>query len=237
MTEALTQAFHDMVAWVLSWAHTPYATAALGVLAFAESSFFPIPPDVLLISLCLIHPAGSFGYALVCTFSSVLGGIFGYAIGKYGGRPLLERFVSKRKIQAVERYYQRYDVWAVGIAGFTPIPYKIFTVSAGAFLLDFIRFTLASLLGRGGRFFLVAALFYFFGEPIGDFVKKYINLLTLLFVLLLGGGFWIMHYWSRRHASSPPERGKSLDSSSSFSLKTSNQAKDPTKTSRLHKEP
>lgn len=163
-------------------------------------AFFPSPPDVLLISLCLIDPASSFGYALLCTVSSVLGGMFGYGIGRYGGRPILERFMSASKIHAVERYYQRYDVWAVGIAGFTPIPYKVFTVSAGTFLLDFKRFILASLVGRGGRFFLVAALFYFFGKPIGEFVKRSLNMLSVVFAVLLVGGFALIHWWSKRNA-------------------------------------
>lgn len=191
----------DLVTWVVAWAHTPYASAALALVAFAESSFFPIPPDVLLISLCLIDPPSSFGYALLCTVSSVLGGMFGYGIGRYGGRPILERFMSASKIHAVERYYQRYDVWAVGIAGFTPIPYKVFTVSAGTFLLDFKRFVLASLVGRGGRFFLVAALFYFFGKPIGEFVKHSLNMLSVAFAVLLVGGFALIHWWSKRHGS------------------------------------
>jgi len=198
---------HDLVNWVVAWAHTPYASAALAVVAFAESSFFPIPPDVLLISLCLIDPGHSFAYAALCTGSSVLGGMFGYGIGRYGGRPILERFMSASKIQAVERYYQRYDVWAVGIAGFTPIPYKVFTVSAGTFLLDFKRFTLASLVGRGGRFFLVAALFYFFGEPIGEFVKESLNWLSVVFAVLLVGGFALIHYGSKRHGAARPPKG------------------------------
>ncbi|SMC22458.1 membrane protein YqaA, SNARE-associated domain [Desulfacinum hydrothermale DSM 13146] len=198
----MSAALHHMMSWIIAWAHTPHATTALAVLAFAESSFFPIPPDVLLITLCLIDPTRSAWFALVCTLSSVLGGAFGYAIGRYGGRPLLERFVSETKIRAVERYYQRYDVWAVGIAGFTPIPYKVFTISAGTFLLPFKRFLAASALGRGGRFFLVAGLFFFFGEPIGDFVKKYLNLLSVLFAVLLVGGFATMHWWSKRQARS-----------------------------------
>lgn len=195
----MTTVLHDLAAWVVAWAHTPHASVALAVLAFVESSFFPIPPDVLLISLALIQPDHSFSYALICTAFSVLGGMFGYAIGRYGGRPILERLMSHTKIQAVERYYQRYDVWAVGIAGFTPIPYKVFTISAGTFLLDFKRFILASVVGRGGRFFLVAGLFYFFGEPIGEFVKKSLNMLSVAFAALLVGGFAVIHWWSKRH--------------------------------------
>ena len=203
----MSSMFHDLVVWVVAWAHTPYASSALALLAFAESSFFPIPPDVLLISLCLIDPDRSFGYAALCTGSSVLGGLFGYGIGRYGGRPILERFMSAAKIQAVQRYYQRYDVWAVGIAGFTPIPYKVFTVSAGTFLLDVKRFALASLVGRGGRFFLVAALFYFFGEPIGEFVKESLNWLSVVFAVLLVGGFALIHYWSKRSGATQPPKG------------------------------
>ncbi len=190
---------HDLAAWVVAWAHTPHASVALAAVAFVESSFFPIPPDVLLISLALIEPKQSFTYAFICTAFSVLGGMFGYGIGRYGGRPILERLMSASKIHAVERYYQRYDVWAVGIAGFTPIPYKVFTISAGTFLLDFKRFILASVVGRGGRFFLVAALFYFFGEPIGEFVKRSLNLLSVAFAVLLVGGFALIHWWSKRH--------------------------------------
>lgn len=192
-----------MIDWVLGWAHTPYADLALAVLAFAESSFFPIPPDVLMIALCLIHPAGAVGYALICTGGSVLGGAVGYALGRYGGRPLVKKFLAEAKIATVERYYQRYDVWAVGIAGFTPIPYKVFTVTAGMFLLNFKRFVVASLVGRGGRFFLVGGLFYFFGEPIAAFVKQYLNLLSILFVVLLLAGFAAIHYWSRAQGGAP----------------------------------
>ncbi|ROQ90794.1 YqaA family protein [Desulfosoma caldarium] len=195
----MTTLFHNLAAWVVAWAHTPYASVALALLAFAESSFFPIPPDVLLISLALIQPRHSFAYAIVCTAFSVLGGMVGYAIGRYGGRPLLERFMSSAKIHAVESYYRRYDVWAVGLAGFTPIPYKVFTISAGTFLLDFKRFILASFVGRGGRFFLVAALFYFFGEPIADFVNKSLNMLSVAFAALLVGGFALIHRLSKRY--------------------------------------
>lgn len=193
---------HDMVQWVIAWAHTPYGPMALALLAFAESSFFPIPPDVLLIALCLLDPSDSFYYAAVCTAASVAGGAFGYGLGRYGGRPLLRRFVSEEKITAVERYYQRYDVWAVGIAGFTPIPYKVFTISAGTFLLNFKRFLAASAAGRGGRFFMVGTLFYFFGEPIGGFIQRYLNLLSVAFVVLLAGGFLLVHQWGRRRRAS-----------------------------------
>lgn len=190
-----------LINWVVSWAYTPYSSMALAALSFAESSFFPIPPDVLMITLCLIHPAGAVGYAAICTTASVVGGAFGYGLGRYGGRPLVHRFFSEGKVRAVASYYQRYDVWAVGVAGFTPIPYKVFTITAGMFLLNFKRFMLASVIGRGGRFFLVGWLFYAFGEPIGAFVKQYLNVLSILFVVLLLAGFAAIHYWSRLQRS------------------------------------
>jgi len=188
----MIEIFHNLVNWVLAWSKTPYAEIALGLLAFAESSFFPVPPDVLLITMCIAAPYNSLCFAVICTIGSVLGGFFGYGIGHYGGRPLLVKFVSRRKRELVEDYYQRYDVWAVGIAAFTPIPYKVFTISAGAFLLDLKRFAVASLIGRGGRFFLIGTLFYFFGAPIGEWIKEYINLLSVLFVVLLVGGFALL---------------------------------------------
>ncbi len=199
------EALHELINWVMAWAYTPYGTVALGVIAFAESSFFPIPPDVLLIALSLINPEKALFYAAICSVGSVFGGLFGYGLGKWGGRPLVERMVSKEKIRFVQTYYHKYDVWAVAIAGFTPIPYKVFTVTAGVFLLDVKRFALASLIGRAGRFFIVAALLYFFGEPITDFIKKYFNILSIVFVVLLLGGFYLVHHWSRKSGATDSE--------------------------------
>ena len=194
----LTGWIKDLTVWVIHWAHTPYGGLALFVLAFCESSFFPIPPDVLLIALCMANPPMSLWYALICSLGSVLGGVFGYGLGRIGGRPLLERWVSVERIQLVQRYFQRWDVWSVAVAGFTPIPYKVFTISAGAFLLDFVRFMVASLLSRSARFFLVAALFYFFGPPIRQFIGRYFNILTILFIVLLLLGFWFVRAHSKR---------------------------------------
>ncbi|GLI33115.1 YqaA family protein [Desulforhabdus amnigena] len=201
----MLEAIHELANWVVAWAYTPYGAMALGILAFAESSFFPIPPDVLLIALCLIDPGNSIFYAILCSLASVMGGIFGYGLGKWGGRPLLLRMVSESKIRFVEHYYQKYDVWAVAIAGFTPIPYKVFTVTAGVFLLDLKRFILASALGRSGRFFLVGTLFYFFGKPISEVIQKYLNIISILFVVALMGGFWFIHFWSKKNMATVPE--------------------------------
>ena len=189
---------HELGNWMVSWAGTPYGTLALSAFAFAESSFFPIPPDILLIALCLLNPAGSLFYAAVCTLASVTGGAFGYLIGQVGGRPLLQRMFSIGKIDFVRDWYHRYDVWAVAIAGFTPIPYKVFTIAAGTFLLDFKRFMAASFLGRGGRFFLVGLMLYFFGEPIARLIENYFNLFSILFILMLALGFLVIHYWSKK---------------------------------------
>lgn len=195
----MLETVHELANWVVSWAYTPYGGIALGLLAFAESSFFPIPPDVLLIALCLLSPDRSVGYATICSVGSVAGGAFGYGLGLFGGRPLIRKLFSETKIRLVQDYYQKYDAWAVGIAAFTPIPYKVFTVSAGVFLLDFKRFMLASVLGRSGRFFLVGTLFYFFGEPIAHLIEKYLNLFSVLFILLLILGFVVIHYLSRKN--------------------------------------
>ena len=182
----------------MHWANTPYGGLALFVLAFCESSFFPIPPDVLLIALCMANSPMSFWYALICSLGSTLGGMFGYGLGRIGGRPLLERWVRAERINLVQRYYQRWDVWAVAVAGFTPIPYKVFTISAGAFLLDFLRFVIASILSRSARFFLVAGLFYFFGSTINQFISRYFNILSILFIVLLLLGFWFIKVSSKR---------------------------------------
>ncbi len=189
---------HDMVAWVTQFAYTPYGTWALFAIAFAESSFFPIPPDVLLMALAVAHPSASLWFAAVCSVASVLGGMFGYWVGYRGGRPLLLRLFSREKIKVVEDYYQRWDVWAVGAAGLTPLPYKVFTISAGVFALNFPRFVLASVLSRSARFFAVGVLFWLYGAPIQAFIKEYFGWLTVAFFVLLVGGFWVVRIMGKR---------------------------------------
>lgn len=209
--------------WFMELAQ-PYGAWALFAWAFAESSCFLIPPDPLLIllsvgayaqdSFFLNHPlllqlyTGQepvrsllcFWYALVCSVGSVLGGMLGYFIGLKGGRPLLRRWFKGPKTKLVESYYQKYDVWAVGIAGFTPLPYKVFTISAGVFQLDFKRFVLASVLSRSARFFLVAAVIYFFGEAIWYVIQKRFDVLTVAFVVLLVVGFLVIRFFGKRAA-------------------------------------
>jgi membrane protein YqaA with SNARE-associated domain len=196
-----------MLHWVESFAATPYGTWALFAISFAESSFFPIPPDVLLIALCIAEPSGAMWFATICTLGSVLGGMAGYGIGYVGGRPLLLRFFKRERVATVERYYDRYNAWATGIAGLTPIPYKLFTISGGAFAINFRVFVIASVLSRGARFYAVAGLIYFFGAPIKAFIEEYLNLLTIAFVILLVLGFWAAkHGAARAHRKEAEER-------------------------------
>ncbi len=192
----LSQITHDFIAWVL-----PYGPWGLFGMAFAESSFFPIPPDVLLMALAAVNPANAIFLAAITSLASVMGGIFGYWLGYKGGRPLLYRWFKTEKVQVVERYYQRWDVWAVGMAGLTPLPYKVFTISAGAFNLDFIRFVIASIISRSARFFAVGTLFYYFGPQIQSFIKDYFALLTVAFFVLLFGGFYFIRHMAKRAAA------------------------------------
>jgi membrane protein YqaA with SNARE-associated domain len=195
----LTSLFH----WVESFADKPYGGAALFVFAFAESSVFPIPPDVLLIPLCLGDPSKAFWFAAICTAGSVLGGAFGYGLGLWGGRPLVRKLFRPERVAAVERLYGRYNAWATGIAGLTPLPYKLFTVSGGAFAIDFKIFMLASVLSRGLRFFAVAGLLYVFGEPIRVFIDDNLGWLSVAFVILLVLGFWLVGRGFGRAGSQP----------------------------------
>lgn len=181
--------------WVLHWAETPYGPLALFLLALAESSFFPVPPDPLLIALCLGAIKKSWRFAFTTSIASIIGGIIGYFIG-YGIWESVDSFFFKyipgfteSLFQKVMINYQTYGFWYVFSAGFTPIPYKVFTIASGVFKLNFFLFFLASAISRSLRFFLVAALFRKFGPGIKSLIDKYFNLLAILFFLLLLGGF------------------------------------------------
>lgn len=182
--------------WVEHFAETPYGSWALFLLAFAESTFFPVPPDVLLIALAVSIPSKAFRYALICSAGSVLGGVVGYVIGyrfmEVIGFGILNFYGLAEKYQKVAELYNQYNVWVVGIAGFTPIPYKVFTISAGAFKINFSLFLLASLVSRSARFFLVSGLIYIFGKEIRAFIERYFNILAVIFVLLLVAGFILL---------------------------------------------
>jgi len=182
--------------WVLSWANSKYGTLVLFLVAFSESSVFIVPPDVLLIALSVSRPKRAFFYAVVSTIGSVLGGVFGYIIGfkvmESIGIPILDFYGVMDKFENVARLYNKYNAWAVCIAGFTPIPYKLFTIAAGATKINFPIFFSASLCSRGARFFIVGGLIFFFGAKIKVFIDRYFNLLSIIFVILLVGGFIVI---------------------------------------------
>jgi membrane protein YqaA with SNARE-associated domain len=186
--------------WVLHWAETPYGPLALFLLAFAESSFFPVPPDLLLIALCLGSIKKSWRFAFYTASASILGGMLGYLIG-FGlwesVNPFFFRYIpgfTPEVFEKVMANFNEFGFWYVFTAGFTPIPYKVFTIASGVFKLNFPLFVLASALSRSMRFFLVAGLFRKFGPGIKVFIDKYFNWLAILFVILLFGGFMLVKY-------------------------------------------
>ncbi len=189
--------------WVLHWAETRHGLTALVVIAFIESSFFIIPPDVLLIALCMGAPKKSFKFALWCAVGSVAGGAFGYYIG-YAAEPLgrwiIFDLLHYGSVWAkVAELYGQNAFLAILTAAFTPIPYKVFTIAAGVFHEQVSIWTLlgASALGRTGRFLLVAASIYFFGPPIKRLLDKYLELFTVIFTVLLIGGFVLIKFLLR----------------------------------------
>ncbi|MDR2891118.1 MAG: DedA family protein [Alistipes sp.] len=191
--------------WVLGWGESKWGGVALFVLAFAESSFFPIPPDVLLIALCLGNPRRAFRYAAICTAGSVLGAVGGYAIGyflwqnatgDYTGLAewCYAHLFSLEEFLGVQAKFEQYNFWAIFTAGFTPIPYKLFTIAGGVFGVDMWGFVIASIVSRGLRFFLISGLIWKFGAPIKVFIDKYFNLLAVAFTVLLIGTFVLVKY-------------------------------------------
>ena len=191
--------------WVLHWAETKYGVPALFLLAFAESSFFPIPPDVLLITLALGARSKAIRFALVCSVASIVGGIAGYGIGYFTWWNGAEAYsavalfffnhipgFTEQVFLNIQEKYEIYNFLIVFTAGFTPIPFKIITISSGAFSVNFPMFLLASTVGRSARFFMVALLIRQFGEPITAFIDKYFNLLSIIFTILLIGGFLVL---------------------------------------------
>lgn len=179
--------------WTMAKAAHPHAVWWLAVVSFAESSFFPIPPDVMLIPMVIARPNRAFFYAAVCLGASVAGGLGGYAIGYFLfetlGEPLVALYASPGALEAVREQYHEYGWWIVLGGGLTPVPYKIITVASGALGLDPLAFTGASIVGRGLRFFAVAALLWKFGPPIRSLIEERFGLMTTLFFVLLVGGF------------------------------------------------
>jgi membrane protein YqaA with SNARE-associated domain len=189
---------HSLLHWAMEMVET-YGLTGLFVVAFIESSFFPVPPDVLIIGLVLTPNAPSTSLvATVCTVGSVLGAVLGWVIGAYGGYPLVHRWFGEEKVQRVEQLYNRYGVYAVFIAAFTPIPYKVFTIARGVFRFNIVAMMLASVVGRGMRFFLVAYLAQWFGREV---LKRLDVAMVVLLLAVAAGGLGYAFWRNRRQAA------------------------------------
>ncbi len=179
--------------WTINWAKTKYAKWALFLIAFAESSFFPVPPDVLLIPMVIAERKKWFQIALICSLGSVLGALLGYFIGyqfyELIGQKIVDLYNLQGAVDIVSSKYHQHAFIAIFTAAFTPIPFKVFTIVAGLVKISLTTLIVASAIGRSARFFIVAVLLRIFGEKIQYFIEKYFNLLTIVFVVLLIGGF------------------------------------------------
>ncbi len=190
--------FRRLYDWTMRQARRPNAPRALAVVSFLESSVFPIPPDVMLVPMCLAAPQRSFQYALICTIASVIGGMLGYAIGFFLietlGAWIIDLYGLRAAWTAFEESYAEWGLWIILIKGLTPIPYKLVTIASGAAHFSFAVFVLASIATRGARFFILAALLWKFGPPIQLFIEKRLTLLSWIFLIALIGGFLVLRY-------------------------------------------
>jgi membrane protein YqaA with SNARE-associated domain len=188
----------DLYDRVIKLSESKKALPTLAAVSFTESSFFPIPPDVILVPMCLAQPQKARLYALVCTIASVLGGILGYAIGAFLydtlGQWLISLYGYGDSVEAFRAAYAEWGAWIILIKGMTPIPYKIVTIASGFAGYDFFMFVLLSIITRGARFFIVAELLRFYGEPIREFIEKRLTLVTTGFLAAIVGGFFIAKY-------------------------------------------
>lgn len=183
---------------MMVWARHAHAPYYLGILSFAESSFFPIPPDVMLAPMALAHPHRAWWYATLTTVTSVLGGIFGYFIGMFFFvliHPVLQHFGYMDTYNKVQLWFQMWNFWIIFIAGFSPLPYKLFTIAAGAMHIALLPFIIASIIGRGTRFFLVAGLMRWGGAPLEKLLHRYIDRLGWGSVIVIAAGFLIYHFF------------------------------------------
>ena len=187
-----------MYDWMMGMAGSPRAPWALGVVSFIESSFFPIPPDVMLIPMVLRDRSKAWWYATIATVTSVAGGILGYAIGYFFfeaiGKPILNFYGKEHALDSFIQFVHEYGVEAVIIKGMTPIPFKVVTIAAGVAKMDLLAFIGASIIARAMRFYLVAGLLYFFGQPIREFIERRLTLVTTVFVVVLVSGFVAVKY-------------------------------------------
>ena len=173
----------EMTLWFEGFAETDLAIYALAIGSFSESIIFPIPVDVLLMPMSLLNPSMAIWFGIVSMIASVLGGIAGYWIGLRFGRPILHKFVSPSKADDAERLFNKYGAWAVVVAAITPIPYKVFTISAGVLNLELKKFVLASVIGRGFRFLSIGILLYIYGEEVKSFIEDHFQILMILSVM------------------------------------------------------
>jgi len=169
------------------FAESEWSLFILASMSFVESVFSPIPPDPLLIAMGLLSTNQAIFFGVVCTLFSVLGAVFGYGLGKWFGKPLLSKMISESLIEKTEGFFNRYGVWAILIAAFTPIPYKVFAILSGVLQLDMKKFLIASLIGRGGRFITLGVLIAMFGDDVRDFLENEFQTITIL-----GGAFLVL---------------------------------------------
>lgn len=191
----------EFIEWTISLAGSPYAVLALYLLAFAESAFLPFPSDVLLMTCVLSAQArgdlnGAVFLAFLATAGSILGSALGYIIGNTGGTPLIKKLFSPERVESVHNTYDKYEKWTLGIAGFTPIPYSVFTLSAGAFYIDFTEFILVSTASRGLRYLLEALLVFHLGKPMLDILQRHYPLISLALIVLFTAGI-IYYRWKK----------------------------------------
>tara|TARA_B100001540_G_C15497707_1_gene502131 strand:- start:48 stop:632 length:585 start_codon:yes stop_codon:yes gene_type:complete len=184
--------------WTILKSRHPKAKWFLSFISFTESSFFPIPPDIILIPMVIANKAKAWGYAFITTISSVLGGILGYCIGYFFystiGIQIVSYYSLNDQFYLFDSLYNSYGVWIVLGAGFTPFPYKFITIASGVFNLNIFLFILVSLVGRGLRFYIIAGLLKVFGKYIENYIDKYFNLLTIIFFILLIGSFILIKF-------------------------------------------
>lgn len=188
--------FQNLYDKVLVWSRYRHATRYLGVLSFAESSFFPIPPDVMLAPMVIAQRQRAWWLATLTTLTSVIGGVAGYLIGMFLfeqlGQPLIDFYHAQEKFDQVRQLFIEKGVWIVLIAGFTPIPYKLFTITSGVMSMALLPFVLASTVGRGARFFLVAGLLYFGGERFEQFLRRWVDIMGWAVIFLAGIAFFVL---------------------------------------------
>jgi len=199
--------FKKLYLWMLSWSDKPSGPVALGIFSFSEAIFFPIPPDTLLIPLALGKREKALYFAFICSICSILGGTLAYTLGAWLWWEDLNLYSNFAKFffdhipgftpaafDRVKQLYDKYNFMIIFTAGFTPIPFKLFTISAGSFKINFPLFILASTLSRSARFFIVAFLIKLYGDPINYFIDKYFNIIAIVFTILLFGGFALLNF-------------------------------------------